>query len=183
MEIKQILNTDKNTCNIQEDYTNPDNLNYYLIDGYAKNLKMQVIKQKFVKTSIGNIELSIIGSSHCIRLGNVFTELLTCTNEKVQASDLIVHYNSNPIKFYHKFEKLQYKTSIFSERKASKSEFAHAEQEIYNQNNEVKHFFYKNTALTAIKLSKISEKEYRIETWHSYPEYLDIVYSATELLG
>lgn len=180
MEIKQQIST-IDTCKINDDYTNPNNLNYYLIGNSVENLNVQIIKQKFIATSIGNIEIAIIGSSHYIRLDNVFTELLTCTNEQIKKDELIITNSGSYMRHVHKFGKLNYQTSIHSVKKASKSDFITEEQAIYSQENDLKHYFYNNTALTALKLQSKGDSKYTIDTWHSYPEYLSIVYSTTEL--
>ncbi len=166
--------------NIKLDYTNPDNLYYYLINDSEAQLNVDIIKQKIISTNFGNIELAIIGSSHYMKLDNTFTELLSCTHEDIKDNLLIVKKNDDAINFSYQFDNLTYLTKIITERKKTESEFIQAEQLLYNQNNDLKHFFCKNTALTSLKTS-VYKNRCVVQTWHTYPEHFKIVYSSTEI--
>ncbi len=166
--------------NITMDYSNPDNLYYYLINGSDVPLNVNVIKQKTFTTDIGTIELAIIGSSHYIKLNNEFTELLSCSHESVQDNLLIEKQQNSTINFSHTFNKLNYTIKVHTENKNTSSEFTKEEQLIYNQDNNLKHFFCNGTSLTALQLTTYKNKCV-IKTWHSYPEHLKIVYSTTEI--
>ncbi len=166
--------------NIKTDYSNPDNLYYYLVNDSEVQLNVDIIKQKTISTNFGSIELAIIGSSHYMKLDNTFTELLSCTHEDIKDNLLIVKRSNDVINFSHQFDNLTYVTNIITERKKTESEFIQAEQLLYNQDNDLKHFFCKNTALTSLKTA-IYEGKCIVETWHTYPEHLKIVYSSTEI--
>ncbi len=160
------------------DYSNPDNLNYYLIKGSNIRLNVDIIKQKYIETDLGTFELAIIGSSHYIKLENQFTELLSCTPENIDNDLLLAQRTNEFITVKHQFDNFQYTMATHTVKKETEQEFIEEERNIALKNNDLQYFFDNQTSLTALQFNKL-QSSYLFVTWHSYPEHLKIVYSAT----
>ncbi len=162
------------------DYSNPNNLNFYLTNGSETDTEMNVLKNTYISTPLGQLELAIIGSSHYLRLENYFWELLTCSDERIAPENLLISRRETDFKYTHHFDRFVYKIAVWGEKVLSEKEFLGKEQSIYSQANSITHFFAPNTSLTALSINRLGN-EYKIHTWHTYPEKLTIIYSLTSL--
>ncbi len=179
MEISNRQNN-KNSIPQKAKHANPLYLNYYLFGDTNFENKFKIIDKKLTDTLIGKLEIAIIAESHYIMLDNVFTELLSCS-DNIKIPSIPIKKQSSPrMQFSYKFNSFLYSTSIYNKEFADDKIFKKEEQKIATQKNLLFHFFEKNTALTSIILKENSNQRCIIETCHSYPDFNTIVYSKTE---
>ncbi len=175
-------NTIENTSLVSEHlYSNPKNLIYYLFKPQFADIKAIIIKKYIVLSSFGAIEIAIIGASHYFKLENYFTELLSCLPEKASSKELFMQTNSFEAMINSsKLNDLNYKFSTKQTEYLSAVQFNEAELQISAQKNTLIHAFKGQSAITALQLAH-NNTEIILKTWHTYPDFLRIVYSETKV--
>ncbi len=178
---KEIKETN-NRIKIAELYTNSQNLSYSLIKGQITRLQAKIIKQQEFETPLGNSEIAIIGASHYLRIGNIFTELLTCLPENIPTERMWL-YKHHFSSFQKSVEiaKLTYKIKIWKQKFQTHTEFINTEKRISSQNQNLFYAFSGKSAITALKM-KQKENKLALNTVHTYPETRTIIYSETKLI-
>jgi hypothetical protein len=161
-------------------HSNPDNLAFYLFGNEVSGLDFEVIKKNNFQSAFGNIELAIIGSSHYFKLDNYFTEILTCSDKTIKNSAIVTSKQNIETYDYHiAVSKLLYRVSIQNIRYTDKNNFKKFELSLLS-NEYFTHAFGKKSAVTALKYEN-NKNLFRLKTWHTYPEYTQVIYSQTEI--
>ena len=130
----------------------------------------EIVKSGTFVTSLGNLEVYIIGLSHHLCWGDFYSERLYCMNEEIEADHEFVVEN----KIYRQktccgnfFSKVWF-TVLASE------EFVSMEAGFMNRDWSLLHCFGDRTALTGIDVAND-----KICTVHTYPEESTVMYSIT----
>ena len=162
-------------------HSNPDNLSYYLFENKDIQLSFELIKKISLNTKFGSVELAIIGSSHYFQLDNIFTEILTCSNNKHTSNHLIHHQsNRDNFRFTKIFKHLKYIVSVQSTGFMDFKDFDEFERALLQRKDVFLHCFEEKSAITALHY-KNTDKFFMLQTWHSYPEYRKVIFSETVL--
>lgn len=161
-------------------HSNPDNLKFYLFGNKVSDLDFKIIKKTKIDTSFGIVEIAIIGSSHYLKLDNYFTEILTCSEKSIHNSNIfITKQKFDSFDLDKQINDIIYKISVQSINYTDKAKFTEFEMSLYN-GNYFMYAFDKKSAITALKYEK-SKENFRLKTWHTYPEYNKVIYSNTEI--
>ena len=179
---KQMKHENKIEVMITDDiYSNPDNLNFYLTKDNLNNKNFEVIKKQNLISIFGKIELAIIGSSHYFILENHFTEILTCSEEKITNNQLIFNETQRKsFKFQHKFDGFLYKFSAKTKQFSTTDDFVNFENILLKETNTFIHAFKNKSAITSINNIN-TNNIFLLQTHHTYPEYNIVISSETQL--
>ncbi len=164
-------------------HADPRNLTYYLIKGNCKAVDNEIIDKVVLESSLGKIELGIIGSSHYFKLNDEFTEILTCSELNNLDETLILNKTTfdNQLKtlnIKHLYNKLL-GTQISTTEYKTFAEFQNAELGILAFERPIlHHFFSKNSDLTTIRFHDNPTLS-SVSTYHTYPEFRVIVSTST----
>jgi len=165
---------------LQEIHSNPLFLNYYLIKGEPENYNFEVIKKISISSFAGNIEAAIIGSSHYLRLENIFFEVLSCTAGKYKTENILfVAQKLSGISFERNFENFEYIFMSEVQQYETENSFYEFEQKLL-ETGKLVHSFKTNSAVTRLDFEN-NENSFVFKTWHTYPEYLQVIFSQTVL--
>ena len=159
-------------------YSNPKNLVYYLLKSDFSDLHAKIIKKQSFDTALGRVELAIIGASHYLKLENSFFEILSCLPEKTTENCMEQKKDFEVMNVVKDLEIVKYRFATYQKQFDEQKQFELAEKEIYNQKNTLIHAFSEKSAITALLL-KHNENKMSLKTWHTYPEFLTVVYSET----
>jgi hypothetical protein len=166
----------------EELHSNPDNLAFYFFNKEISGLDFDIIKKQSFMTIFGQAELAIIGSSHYFKLENHFTEILTCSTKQADNTELIyTAKNRENFQFKTSFNELLYTVSVRSTEYTSIEEFISFEQELLKKQNMLLHVFEQKSAITALHYLN-TDKQFLLQTWHTYPEYRKVIFSESLLL-
>ena len=167
---------------IQKIHSNPSYLSFCLTDDRQNKNNFEIIKKISIEIFAGTLEAAIIGSSHYLRLENVFFEILSCSIEKFENGNIFFETkNVDFFSFEKKFERFEYR--FFAETKNFENPefFKNFEQELLKTGKLV-HSFNENSAITCLDFESIKDK-FLFKTWHTYPEFLKVIYSETVLIN
>lgn len=129
----------------------------------------EVFAEKVVQHNGISIQLHVIGSSHHLTVGDIYTERLSCETDLPQYLSDKVHI------FRTQTQRGKFYTSIWQET-FSDNEFGELEASYLKEEWTLLHCFAPNSAFTAIRLT-LTE----IYTIHSYPEHSSLVFTKTRL--
>ena len=166
---------------LEELHANPDNLIFYLIKGGFSTLNFEIIKKINLDSVFGNIELAIIGSSHYFRLGNIFTEIITCAREKPKTGQLILSKTKHDeFHYLHNFKTFEYETKLKTTAYPNTEAFTGFEKSLLKKESLFLHAFSKDSDITALHYQN-TESTFLLQTWHTYPKFNKVIYSITSL--
>ncbi len=166
----------------EELHSNPDNLAFYLFNKDVAGLDFEVIKKQNFMTVFGQAELAIIGSSHYFKLNNYFTEILTCSANQAGNNQLVyTAKNRENFQFKTTFNELLYTVSVRSTEYACIEEFISFEQVLLKKQNILLYAFEQKSAITALHYLN-TNKQFLLQTWHTYPEHRKVVFSESLLM-
>lgn len=164
-------------------YSDVNNLNYYFVTNIIKNLSVEILKSSIFETFLGKTEIAVIGGSHYLKINNKFTELLSCSNENVINPECKLQIGTNAFNYSYNAAKYKYNINIKSFEIQSYMHFLESVYKINNQDNDLTHDFNNENAITALNILKNQNSEFQLETFHTYPETNDIIYSKTTILN
>jgi hypothetical protein len=162
-------------------FANPANLNYFFLTDYNSELKIEVIKQLFLRSKFGEMRLAIIGASHLFEINGRFAELLTCSPPDLRNVTKKHEFRKSHI-FSHEtiISSIRYTIKVQFEPFRDSIAFSESELEVRNQKPNLLHNFEPDSAITALSYN-IDNEKFILKTWHTYPDFLTIVYSETKL--
>ena len=138
------------------------------------NIKLPPAKDEIFATAIDTfrgyeVEMHVIGTSHHLSVGSAYTERLAC-------DDNISEKLSSKVYNFQQLTQLgTFYSTIWQEN--YDNDFGVLEKSYLHESWNLLHCFREHSAFTGIRITDME-----IQTIHSYPEHLSLIFSKTRLI-